>query len=294
MKYLAIRDDDLCFFTKPAELEALYGPIFSRVPVSFACVSKTVPEHKKIIFFSRTAAPGYYPLGDNQPLVDYVRSLIHKRQCDVMVHGYTHEYRQIKGVWQAECIWKPADQLTEEVAAGRDYLTSLFGVCPRVFVPPSNSIGKAGVEATAAAGLDLSALLSLRPNRSLTKQFAANYKQCWTYRLTHGRPYPFTLDFGTHRELVAYALYTSGAFDKVMACLRACAKEDAPFVVTTHYWQLAEDEGLHSALLRVIDAALDLGYLPATVAEAIGGRRYPPNIPNIHNSPDRVHANSAH
>jgi peptidoglycan/xylan/chitin deacetylase (PgdA/CDA1 family) len=291
LRYLAIRDDDLCFFTQPQAIEALYGPIFSRVPVSFACVSRTVPQHRDKVFFSRSAAAGYYPLGDNGPLVDYVRRLLRKRQCEVMVHGYTHEYREVNGRWRAECIWKPAGQLNEEIVAGRDYLTKLFGVGPRVFVPPSNSIGRAGVEAVAAAGLDLSALLSLRPNRPWSRRYASCYKRRWSYRIARGRPYPFTLDFGTHRELVAYALYTSSAFDHVMACLRACAQEDAPFVVSTHYWQLAEDAGLYSALLRVIDAALDLGYLPATVPEAIAGRRYPPNIPNLS---DRAHANSAH
>jgi hypothetical protein len=64
---------------------------------------------------------------------------------------------------------------------------------------------------------------------------------------------------------------------------------DAPFVVATHYWQLAADEGLHSALLRVIDAALDLGYLPATVSDAIAGKRVAPNI--AHHS-DSARANS--
>ncbi len=290
MKYLAIRDDDLCFFTQPAEIEALYGPVFNRVPVSFACVSRTVPQHRDKVF-SHTAAPGHYALGDNRPLVDYVRYLLHKRQCEVMVHGYTNESRQIKGSWQAECIWKPAAQLTEEIVAGRDYLTGLFGVRPRVFVPPGNSIGPAGVAAASAAGLDLSASLSLRPNHAWSRRYAANYKQHWTYWLAHRRPYPFTLDFGTHRELAAYALDTTAAFDHVMSCLRSCAEADASFVVSTHYWRLADDEGLHSALLRVIDAALDLGYLPGTVAEAIAGRRYPPNIVNI--SP-KANANSAH
>jgi hypothetical protein len=74
-----------------------------------------------------------------------------------------------------------------------------------------------------------------------------------------------------------------------MSCLHACAEADAPFVVATHYWQLAADEGLHSALSRVIDAALDLGYLPATVSDAIAGKRLTANI--THHS-DSARANS--
>jgi len=276
VKYLAVRDDDLCFFTQPRMVAALYETVLPRVPVSFAAVSHTVPKHGAC--FSNAAAPGYYALGENRALVDYVRGLLNKRQCEVMVHGYTHEERVAHGTWQAECIWKPQAQLTEEIAQGCNYLTELFGVRPRVFVPPNNAIGRAGVEAAVAAGLDLSALLSLRPDRPWSRNYAACYQQRWAYSLAHRRPYPFTLDFDTHRELVAYRLHTTAAFENVMSCLRACAEVDAPFVVATRYWQLAADEGLHSALLRVIDAALDLGYLPATVSDAISGRRQAPNL----------------
>ncbi len=276
VKYLAIRDDDLCFFTRPQLIEALYETVFPRVPVSFAAVSQTVPKHGACFF--NAAADGYYPLGENRALVDYIRSLLSKRQCEVMVHGYTHEERAVHGTWQAECIWKSEAQLTEEIAKACDYLTELFGVRPRVFVPPNNAIGRSGVAAAAAAGLDLSALLSLRPDRPWSRKYAACYQQRWSYSLTHQRSYPFTLEFGTHSELVAYRLHSTAAFEGIMSCLRACAEADAPFVVATRYWQLAADEGLHSALLRIIDAALDLGYLPATVSDAIRGRRLAPNL----------------
>ena len=278
MKYLAIRDDDLCYFTPTGVIETLYGAVFPRVPVSFACVSHTVPEHGDKVCFSKAAAPGYYALGDNKQLVEYVQRHIDKRQCEVMVHGCTHEERPVHGTWLAECLWKPQAQLTGEIADACEYLTGLFGVRPRVFVPPNNAIGRAGVEATSAAGLDLSALLGWRLDRPWSLQYASCYQKRWAYTLAHRRPYPFTLDFGTHRELGAYRLCDAAAFEWVMSCLHACAEADAPFVVATHYWQLAADEGLHSALLRVIDAALDLGYLPATVSDAIAGKRLAPNL----------------
>ena len=156
-------------------------------------------------------------------------------------------------------------------------------------MPPNNAIGRAGVEATSAAGLDLSALLGWRLDRPWSLQYASCYRKRWAYTLAHRRPYPFTLDLGTHRELGAYRLCATAAFERVISCLHACAEVDAPFVVATHYWQLAADEGLHSALLRVIDTALDLGYLPATVSDAIAGKRLTANI--THHS-DSARANS--
>lgn len=288
LKYLAIRDDDLCFFTQPSEIKAIYAPIFGRVPVSFACVSHTVANHCNQIFFSDRAAHGYHSLGNNRPLVNYVRQLLKRGFCDVMVHGYSHEFREVGGKWQPECIWKPAEQLAKEIADARDYLGDLFGVQPKVFVPPSNTIGTAGVKAVAEARLDLSALLTLRPNHSWSSRYAACYCKRWGYRLARGRQYPFTLDFGTHRELVAYALCRPAEYPKLLRKLYACSELRAPFVITTHYWQMADDPYLRVALLNLVDKALELGYAPATVAEAIAGRRYPPVIS------DKAHAHTAH
>ena len=278
MKYLAIRDDGLSFFSQPAEIEALYGSILPRVPVSFGCLS-------------HTAAPKSLALADNRRLVDYLRHLLEKRQCELMVHGHTHEYRHPYGRGQAESLNKSVTQLKEEIAASRDYLANLFGLRPRVFAPRQNTSSRAAAEAAAAAGLDLCAQLSWFPDRPWSYRYIYRYQQCWAYRLAHRRPYPFALDFGTHRELVSYTLADIRDFDHVMSCLRACAEEDAPFVVATHHWQLSEDAGLHSALLRVVDAALDLDYLPATIADAVADRR---RAPNIASPPSNTHANSAH
>ena len=278
MKYFAIRDEDVGFFTSHGVLEKLYGTIYQRVPVSFACVSRTVPQYLDEVCFAPGAASGTYALGENRALVDYLRRLQEKRQCEILVHGYTHEGRAVNGKWQAEFVWKSREQSTEDISAACEYLTSLFGVRPRVFVPPGNDIGRSGAEAVTAAGLDLSAQISWRPDRPWSRGYVDCYRKRWMYSLAKRKPYPLTLEFGTHKELVAYSLDSMSDFEDAVANLRACAQADAPFVLATHYWKLAADEGLHSTLLRVIDEALDLGYLPATVADAIAGKRQAPNL----------------
>lgn len=278
MKYFAIRDEDVGFFTSHGVLERLYGAVYERVPVSFGCVSRTVPQYLDEVCFAPGAASGTYALGENKALVDYLRGLQDKRKCEVLAHGYTHEGRAVNGQWRAEFVWKGREQLTEDTGAACEYLTSLFGVRPRVFVPPGNDIGRDGASAVAAAGLDLSAQISWRPDRPWSRHYASCYRKRWAYSLATQKPYPLALDFGTHKELVAYSLDSMSDFTGVMENLKACAEADAPFVLATHYWKLAADEGLHSALWRVIDEALDLGYLPATVSDAIAGKRLAPNL----------------
>lgn len=285
---MAIRDDDLCFFTQPGEIEALYAPIFGRVPVSFACVSHTVPHHRNLVYFSHRKAQGYYALADNRPLVNYIRRLVEKGYADVMVHGYSHEYLKVGRSWRPECIWKPPDRLRKEISEARDYLAKLFGVQPKVFVPPDDAIGPAGIRAVAEARLDLSAPLTFRPNHSWSSCYAACYCRRWGYSLTRRRPYPFSFDFGTHRELVAYPLSNPKQYGKLLNHLLVCAERRAPFVIATRYWQLADDPYLRTALLNLVDNAIDFGYSPATVAEAIIGRRYPPVVPA------KVYAQAAH
>ncbi len=92
----AIRDDDTSFFTKPEELEKAYDFV-QEGPISLSVVPCTVPHHEKGVLPYGEGIPfGYYPVGDNSELVDYLR---HNRNYDLMLHGYTHEYQQINGVW---------------------------------------------------------------------------------------------------------------------------------------------------------------------------------------------------
>ena len=138
-----IRDDDTSYFTSPDELEAVYGQVTLHGPVSLAIVpyhragrSKSVPER------FRTQGT-IHPLHDNGDLVAYLRDRISKGRFEVMLHGYHHD--EPDGLPE----FMNRKDLGQRVSRGRKYLEDLLGAAVRVFVPPGNTIGSAGLRAIA-------------------------------------------------------------------------------------------------------------------------------------------------
>ena len=151
-----VRDDDTSFFTTPEELEQAYGEISQWGPISLAVVpfhragtSKAVPEK----FRGRWSV---HPLHENGALVQYLRAAISQGRFEIMLHGYHHD----EPSGRAE--FSDGDELIRKAADGRKYLEDLIGTPVRVFVPPHNTIGRAGLRAIVAANLHLGCVAGLR------------------------------------------------------------------------------------------------------------------------------------
>lgn len=267
----AIRDDDTSFFTQPAKLEAVYAPYWGKTPVSLAVVPYSVPDHRGRSFDSDCPADMQMPLEANKELVAWLRNRIVAHQVEIMLHGYNHQYRKIKGKWVGEFGWKPRDQLVKEVAGGKSYLESLLNTRIRVFVPPSNTIGTDGIHAIRNSALNLSGVMGRGGDRPWSWDYPMAYARRWQWRLVNGSPYPYPLRYGGHTELCAHALTPRASAEGLMRSLEACAKIGAPFVLATHYWEFQEVPQMHKILARLGDRASELGMSYGTVSECIGG-----------------------
>ncbi len=151
-----IRDDDTSYFTSPEELDEVYGEIARHGPVSLAVVpyhragtSGCVPERYRM-------RGTVHPLHENKSLVKYLRDGISRGRFEVMLHGYHHD--ELDG--RAE--FSNRYDLNQRVSHGRKYLEDLLGAQVRVFVPPGNTIGAAGLSAIAREGLHLGGTAGVR------------------------------------------------------------------------------------------------------------------------------------
>ena len=70
MKF-ALRDDDVNFFTRPAQLERAYGAYWDRLPVSLAMVPFHASTRSKAIPPERWEGDDEFPLEDNAALVEF-------------------------------------------------------------------------------------------------------------------------------------------------------------------------------------------------------------------------------
>jgi hypothetical protein len=251
----AIRDDDTSFFTDPEELEVVYGYYWGQIPISLAVIPFAVPFHKERSLRSGWQISKPMPLGENQQLVTYLREKIRRGHVEILLHGFTHEYRYINGRWVGEFKWKSYEQMRWETRYGKRYLEELLGCSIRVFVPPSNIISADGVRAIVEAGLDLSGIMGRWGDRPISVQYIRAYLKRWMYRLRYGFPYPWPLEFDGHRELVAYALTPQANENRLMAALEHAIRVGAPFVVATHYWEFSRAPMMHNVLARLIERA---------------------------------------
>jgi peptidoglycan/xylan/chitin deacetylase (PgdA/CDA1 family) len=262
---LAIRDDDLCFFTTWEELWQVYQPIWGRCPVSFSAipfVSASPPFTDNV-----DSGHGRMPLGLNHRLVEILRSYVENGCAEINLHGYDHKYVIRSKRRIPECYWKSREQLYREVKEGKSYLEYLFGRPVQVFVPPSNSIDAKTVLAVEAAGMHLSADMNLGIDRPPSLSYVRGYLLRWWFRLHNGLPYPYPLRVGKHLELAYYSLTRASNAEHLRRDLHRCYSWSAPYVLAVHYWELKQLEPLRQLLFQLVEEAIILGFEPVRLSE---------------------------
>lgn len=228
-----IRDDDTSYFTSPDDLEAVYGEVSAHGPVSLAVVpfhragtSGCVPERLRM-------RGTVHPLHDNRTLVDYLRKGISSGRFEVMLHGYHHD--EPDGV--PEFITR-AD-LNQRVSRGRKYLEDMLGAQVRVFVPPGNAIGRAGLDAIAREGLHLGGTAGVRAGWSpLARATWRTWLRLRRWRKSGGMGVPWILDLGDHREIPGNAVTPAASFQENEARFQTTLAMGGVFCVATHYWEM--------------------------------------------------------
>ena len=266
MKF-AIRDDDTSFFTKPDDLEKAYD-FLNGGCVSLSVVPWTVPVHKDDVFpYGKGIEYGFYDVADNHELIDYLKEQIPQGKYDILLHGFSHEYSKIDGVWKAEMLWKSHDQLHEELPKGKTHLEDLFGSPISVFVAPNNAINQNAISVIEDLGMDYSGIIQ-KNDRRVDMRYLVNFAKRWGYRAAKKIPYPGILDYGKHKELIAYTLDN---YDRLVFEYQACKRKKQPFVVYTHYWQVNENPAIKDLLKRIYEFITKDGAELVALSECFGG-----------------------
>lgn len=264
---VAIRDDDTAFFTKPEDLEKAYDFV-KKGCISLSVVPNTVPIHRDDVFpYGMGIKKGFYNIENNLELVSYLKEGFEVGKYDLLLHGYSHEYLQVNNKWIAEMRWKNQKQLEYELKEGREQLEKIFGKKITVFVAPNNSIDKKAVSVIEEMGMNYSGII-LHRDRAFSMNYIYNYLLRWSVRLIKKIPYPGILDYGRHKELVAFTLDN---FERLVYEYHQCKKKNQPFVVYTHYWQLNENDKAKDLLKKIYNYVLDDGAEIVSLSSCFGG-----------------------
>ena len=252
---VAIRDDDTCYFTDPAELERVYHDVWSRIPICLATVPLAVGYPRAGIPADHWQSGEAFPLERNVKLTQALKSLVAARKVTVALHGYTHQDFPDGFEFQA------APDLERRVTDGLKTLRDTLAASISVFVPPHNALSKRGIAAVASAGLNiLGSFLSFRPSmRPWDRRTLGNWWRVRRFRDSLGRSrrdrlvYPHVLRYTTHAEFGCHSLVPGTTLEELIAGFAEARRAGGDFCLATHYWEV--DEALKGVLLRFLDHA---------------------------------------
>lgn len=267
----AVRDDDASYFTRPEELDRLWGAFLPHVPVSLAVVPVSLePFHLGDVerFYQGSQQ---HPLGANPELVAWMREHIRNNSIAVMCHGYSHEYRRTgPRRLEQEYIWKPYERLRQETEDGKRLLETTLGSPITTFVPPGNGISGAGLEAVRLSYSNLLTTLPLRRPQDLRLDWPhlTAYTRRLYFQLRHGIANPFGETLRGLRLIPSVSVTEGVDWDSVRDKLLLCHRLNADFIAAVHYWEI--DQKLKDLIWRLIDLAHHLNCEFRTCPEMFG------------------------
>jgi hypothetical protein len=205
---VAIRDDDTCFFTDPADLERVYHDVWDLVPICLATVPFAIGYERIGIPREHWHDGEAFALDRNAALIDFLKSRVAGKRATIALHGYTHQDYPDGFEFQS------APDPERRVADGLRYLRETLGTAPSIFVPPHNAMSRCGLAAVGAAGLNiLGSFLSFRPSmRPWDYMTPANWLRITQFRRATGRTksdrliYPHVLRYADHAEFGCHSL----------------------------------------------------------------------------------------
>jgi hypothetical protein len=250
---VAIRDDDTCYFTAPETLERVYHDVWDRVPICLATVPCAIGYEREGIPPEHWRSGEAFPLTQNRELVPFLKDAVARRRVTIALHGYTHQ--DYPDGFEFQAAPDPARRVQDGLRALRDAL----GAPISVFVPPHNALSKRGLEAIAAARLNLlGSFLSFRPSmRPWDRRTLANWWRVRAYRASTGRSrtdqfvYPYVLRYRRHAEFGCHSLVPGTTVETLVAGFEEARRAAGHFCLATHYWEV--DATLKGVLLRFLD-----------------------------------------
>lgn len=143
--YVIIRDDDVCFFTRPRELELVHRPLLEEnKPVNLAVIPMVDTSLNEPFVKTQIRDIRYMSIKFNVDLVEFIK----QHNYEILQHGLTHGVFQQYPKFIPEFRIKNKIKLFMMAKLGMEILNRVFNVRPRFFVPPWDVMSKEALRVT--------------------------------------------------------------------------------------------------------------------------------------------------
>lgn len=253
---IAIRDDDISYFTTPTELEQVWNNI--PFPITYAVTPFMVESEKLDLpgreFAFHQTGTVEHPLRSNNELVAYLQEQITSGRISLALHGCNHQYKIQDQMLIAEYSVNDLDNLKKKTSRAKFEIESLFGQAINVFVPPDNAISPQGLRAIASAGLKY--VQRPFPLRNIDTQLSFTWLRHYCarlyFRMQYNIVYSKPFDNGIVIEGAGYLFKDSIPLERMIQEFDIFYEFDLPFTISTHYWELNK-EPMRNKLFKLLD-----------------------------------------
>jgi predicted deacetylase len=269
---VALRDDDVSYFTEPWMLESVYKEVWRQgFKVSLAVIPMlSISSHHFHNVLSRhvtisSVGKERYSIADNKDLVNYLQRKIKERKVDIVQHGYTHN--NVNG--QREFAINDFKIVDEKLRLGRALLQDTFQQDITVFAAPHEKISRATWKSLKLNKMCLSRQFTLGRLLTITTRSLSQALRIFQSAQTLN---PFSripssiINIDGHYILQWDFLLSANknfneqikVADKMFTA--RCIRRE-PYILTQHYWEYLsswEKGEVNHALLKAFYAILSL------------------------------------
>jgi len=244
----AIRDDDISYFTQPWMLDMLYSEAWRLgFKVSLAVIPNVKASQSSNVSRSLRGSKKFFPISENEELVDYLMEKITHGYVDIIQHGYTHAHMDGK----PEFAINDFRLVDERLKKGNRLLRETFKRNISVFTAPHDKISRAAWKSISQNKMCLCRRFTLGRFLTTAPLFSINFRKlAWNIVCC---PNPFKL---MPRSIINLAdvlviqwnlLFSSNAYPE--AQLKNAKEqflkhlgEGEPFVMLHHHWEYFHDQ----------------------------------------------------
>ena len=253
-KYICLRDDDTCFYTKKEELIDGYKEVWGKYPITIGIVPFSHGSQKKMTEFETekdkyaalrnweinasseelTDYHKLHPVGENNELVNELKKQVMAGMVEIAQHGVSHRYNE----YGPETTKSQVALST--IKAGKEYLSKLFDIEIKTFIPPSNTIDLSSAKYISKLGMTILSSGDIKYSCFVEKMVSKVKDPKFVKNHFNKLPSPIRKPSGiTIMTSITYNNFNNleDIFSKVVAHL-----DSYGFVsITTHYMLLSKD-----------------------------------------------------